>query len=51
MPGVRREDLGPSIRFFAWLMRASANRGWTALSSPPTCRSACFITVSWSVES
>ena len=50
--GVRGEDLRP---FHAVLRVADARqrqpRLHAALSSTPSCRSACLMTVSWSVES
>ena len=42
---------GPAIVFFAWLMRESATRGCTKLSSIFRSRSACLTTDSWSAES
>ena len=42
---------GPSMRFFALLMRDSAARGCTVLSSRPSSRSDCFMTDIWSVVS
>ena len=42
---------GVSIRFFAWLMRESAARGWTKLSSIWSAFSACLTTDIWSAES
>jgi hypothetical protein len=48
---VTRIVSGVSIRFFAWLMRPSAWRGWIILSSISSVFSACLTTASWSEES
>ncbi len=42
---------GPSMRFFAWLIRDSATRGGTSLSSMPSSFSTCLTTATWSDES
>ena len=39
------------MRFFAWLIRDSAMRGGTSLSSMPSSRCACLTTATWSDES
>ena len=39
------------MRFLAWLIRESAIRGGTSLSSMPSSRSACLTTAIWSDES